>query len=102
MSLPKTFVALEKKFKKIVKKNPREAAEAAYALAVHFFGVGDKIKGQSFADKAVELFKKCGTESYEACAAIHNFICGIAIPEIIHEDVVRFRLHNFWISPKKA
>ena len=102
MKLPKTFGELEKKFGKIAKKSPREAAEAAYALAAHFFSAGNPDKGRTFAQKAIKLFKKCGTETREACVAIHDFICGIAIPDEIHEQLIQYRLDNFWGQKKTA
>lgn len=81
---------LEQAFNEIAIDNPREAAEVAFALAC-FYHEKDDIKAREFAERSIKLFENCKTDTLEQCAAMHTFICGIPIPELIHEGVVRFR-----------
>jgi hypothetical protein len=85
-----TIDELEIELEEIIKKNPREAAEVAFALATHFY---DKnlARARVFAQRSIDLFRQCKTETYEQCLSLHDHICGILIPELVHDGVVRFR-----------
>ena len=96
MSLPETIQELEAQFEEIEKKSPRDAAEVAFALASYYFGHKDPEKGKRFAQRSIELFEQCGTRTTEECAARHEKICGITMPDMIHEGLVKFRLEKFW------
>jgi len=81
--------SVERRFPQIEKENPREAAEVALAIAIHHQKMSNVAKAISFARKSISLFENCGTVTLEQCTAIHSCICGIVIPVIVHEDMVR-------------
>lgn len=94
MELPATIGQLEKRFEDIAAENPREAAEAAFALATYFLDHGDISKAKRFAERSIALFLAVNVQSYDECTTIHNSICGILMPDLIHENVVRHRFAN--------
>jgi len=96
MSLPETIEELENQFDEIVERDIRDAAEVAFALASHYFAHEDPEKGKKFAQKSIELFEQCDTDTPEQCSARHNIIGGIHMPDMIHEGFVKFRLKTFW------
>lgn len=79
---------LEAYFAAIKDKNPRVAAEVAYALAVLHEG---QPKGREFALQSIALFESVGVTTLEDAASRFTTINGILIPELIHEEVVRAR-----------
>ena len=89
---------LEKRFSEIETENPREAAEVAFAIAV-YYRTKDAGKANRFAEKSIELFEQCGTDTMEKCSAMNVSIGGIAIPDLIHDDVVRAHFPEFFPVP---
>ena len=77
---------------KMLEEDPRNAAEHAYALAALYHRDGDKEQALHFGRECILLFGRCEMQTLEDCAARNNVIEGIAIPSIIHEEVVRDRL----------
>jgi len=80
---------VERRFPQIERKDPRGAAEVALALAIYYQAMNRPAKAKSFAEKSIALFEQCETVTLDQCEAIHPCICGIVIPWIVHEDVVR-------------
>ncbi|OGZ65208.1 MAG: hypothetical protein A2998_01135 [Candidatus Staskawiczbacteria bacterium RIFCSPLOWO2_01_FULL_37_25b] len=96
MNLPETIQELEEQFDEIARRNPRDAAEVAFALASHYFSHQNPEKGRAFAQRSIELFDQCGTNTAEECGARHLKIGGICMPDMIHAGLVRFRLEKLW------
>ena len=95
------YVALKKTFKSIKKVDLRNAAEYAYALAMLCHRDGDIEGAIRFGREAITLFDKCQMKTMEDCAARNVIIEGIAIPDLIHQNVVRDRLKPLdlqWIT----
>lgn len=92
-----TIPELEANFSEIEKENPREAAEVAFVIATHYHRKGND-KTKIFAQKSIDLFLQCKVETYEQCCALHSSICGICLPDLIHEGVVRARFADFQLS----
>ena len=74
--------------------DPRKAAEVAYALAHLSIAAGDLQQAEKYGRESIGLFDKCRMDSMSECAAQHTVLGGIAIPSIIHQDVVRDRLRS--------
>lgn len=72
--------------------NPRNAAEYAYVLAMLHKQSGNNEQAIRFGNEAIKLFNKCSMETMEDCAAHNVVIDGVALPDFIHQDVVRDRL----------
>ena len=70
----------------------RNAAEYAYVLAALHHRDGDMEEARHFGREAIALFGRCQMQTMEDCAARNVVIEGIALPSIMHEDVVRNRL----------
>lgn len=85
---------LEQKLAELRGDKPREAAEYAYALAQIARGQGDNESARTFGKDAIALFDANPMDTLEQCAAINVTLGGIAIPSIIHQDVVRDRLQG--------
>jgi hypothetical protein len=86
------YPQLEEKLNVLGKTDPRNAAEHAYALAMLNKRVGDNDKAVKFGREALAHLNKCRLESASDCATINVVIEGIALPEFIHQEVVRDRL----------
>jgi hypothetical protein len=87
---------LQLKYRELKGWNPREAAEYAYACAVLAGREGKKQTAETWAHAALLELKKCSTETLEDCTARNIEIAGIGIPGIFHEDVVKFRMKEFF------
>lgn len=85
-------VQLEQALNSMRDTDPRTAAEYAYALAVGYKQAEDFRRATHFGREAIALFDKCRMETMEECAAHNVTIEGVALPDIIHQDVVRDRL----------
>lgn len=72
--------------------NPRNAAEYAYVLAILHKRAGNNEQAVRFGKEAIALFDKCPMKTMEDCAARNVVVEGIALPDLIHQDVVRDRL----------
>ena len=72
--------------------DPRKAAEVAYVLAKLHLDDGNVEKATHFGQESIRLFDGCEMETLKNCAAHYTVLEGIALPEIIHQDVVRDRL----------
>ena len=72
----------------------RESAEVAFVLAVIARQRGDVAEARRYAEESIQLFEGLSVESLEDCAACYTTIEGIAVPDLIHADVVRDRFKN--------
>ena len=76
----------------------RKKAEILFTLAIlnARHGYGRVAKG--YAEECILLLRRIGTETYEECAT--SVVCcqGVALPEFLHEDVVRARLKPFQVQ----
>lgn len=90
----KTGSEIEARFEAIVGVDPREAAELAYVIATLKRREGDREGAAQYARRAIDLFKSVPTDTLEDCAARNTVIDGIALPDLIHEDVVRERFKD--------
>ena len=86
------YETLEQILKSLHDVDPRNAAEYAYALAMLYKRAGNSEQAVRFGREAIALFNKCHMETMEECAARNVVIESIAIPDLIHQDVVRDRL----------
>ena len=73
-------------------EDPRDAAELAYVIAMTAKNAGDNEKAIQYGKESVELFDRLNVQTLEECAAKYVVVNGIAMPELIHTDVVRDRL----------
>lgn len=83
---------LEENYRSLLTANPREAAEVAYVLAVLLWKRGDTTRARRFAEESIRLFEQLRVETLEEAAARFVTLEGIALPSLIHENVVRERL----------
>lgn len=83
---------LEQTLNSLRDADPRNAAEYAYALAMLHKRDGNGDQAVQFGQEAIALFDKCRMETMEECAARNVVIEGVALPDLIHQDVVRDRL----------
>jgi hypothetical protein len=81
---------LEKYFLSVKDKDPRVAAEIAYALAVLYEG---QAKGRDFALQSIALFESIGVNSLDDASSRYTMINNIPMPDLIHEGVVKARFH---------
>lgn len=72
--------------------DPRDAAELAYIIAMSAKAAGEDEKAVQYGKESVELFDKVNVQTLEECASRYVVVNGIAMPELIHADVVRDRL----------
>ena len=86
------FNAVEERLAALRGSNPREAAEFAYVLAMLHKRAGNDQEAARFGKETISLFDQCEMESMEQCAAINVVVEGIALPSLIHQQVVRNRL----------
>jgi XTP/dITP diphosphohydrolase len=83
---------LESDYQKIKKTNPRKAAEMAYVLARLYLEDKNFGKATEYGKQSISLFDKCKMNTITECSAIHTILCGIVLPDLIHQDIVRNRL----------
>lgn len=86
------YAALEQTLNSLREVDPRNAAEYAYVLAQLHKRAGEDEQAIRFGREAIALFDKFRMESMEECAARNVVIEGVALPDLIHQDVVRDRL----------
>lgn len=86
------MLSLQQKFELLKNTDPRDAAEHAYALAMIHKRNGNTEEAVRFGRETITLFGQFPMETLEQCAARNVTIENIAIPDIIHEEVVRDRL----------
>ncbi|MFH1225840.1 MAG: RdgB/HAM1 family non-canonical purine NTP pyrophosphatase [bacterium] len=79
-------------FNELKDTDKRKAAEVAYVLARIYLGEKDIEKAKIYGKQCIELFDQCSMETMDECAAIFNILGGVALPELIHQGVVRDRL----------
>ncbi|MBI2050550.1 MAG: hypothetical protein HYT31_01975 [Parcubacteria group bacterium] len=84
--------SLEQALNALRATDPRNAAEHAYALAMLHKQAGNSEQAVRFGRDAIALFGACRMETMEDCAARNTVIEGVALPDLIHQDVVRDRL----------
>ena len=83
---------IEQEFGKMKTEDPRKAAELAYVIAKTAKDAGDTEKAAQFGKESVALFDELNVQTQEECAARYVTVNGIALPDLIHSDVVRDRL----------
>lgn len=83
---------LVKEFEKVRESNRRKAAEMAYVLAKLHLDAGELEKAAEYGRESIRLFDQCRMETLEDCAAQLVTLSGVALPSLIHQDVVRDRL----------
>lgn len=83
---------LQQKFEALKTTDPRDAAEYAYVLAMINKRNGSTDEAIRYGREAITLFDQFPMETLEQCAARNVTIENIAIPDIIHQEVVRDRL----------
>src|SRR5262245_15086913 len=90
---PKTPLALlEEKFIELKDTNLRNAAEHAYALAMIYKQKGDSKKAIDYGREAVALFDRSKLRTEWDTTRKFEVIEGIAIPNPIHQAIVREHL----------
>jgi len=83
---------IEQEFSRMKIENPRKAAELAYVIAKTAKNDGDAEKATQFEKESIMLFNELNVQAYEDCVAKYVTVNGIALPDLIHADVVRDRL----------
>jgi hypothetical protein len=86
------YAALEQTLNSLREVDPHNAAEYAYVLAILHKRAGDNEQAIRFGREVITLFDKCRMETMEECAARNVVVEGVALPDLIHQDVVRDRL----------
>lgn len=86
------YTALEQALGSLRGVDPRNAAEYAYVLAQLHKRAGDDEQAIRYGREAIALFDKCRMDTMEECAARNVVLEGVALPDLIHQDVVRDRL----------
>ena len=87
-----TIAALEQTINSLREVDTRNAAEYAYVIAMLHKRAGNNDEAVRYGREAIALFDKCQMETMEECAARNVVIEGVALPDLIHQDVVRDRL----------
>lgn len=87
-----TIAALEQTINSLREVDTRNAAEYAYVIAMLHKRAGNNDEAVRYGREAIALFDKCRMETMEECAARNVVIEGVALPDLIHQDVVRDRL----------
>ena len=86
------YTVLEQTLNSLHEVDPRNAAEYAYVLAMLHKQAGNDEQAIRFGREAIALFDKCRMDTMEECATRNVVIEGVALPDLIHQDVVRDRL----------
>ncbi|WP_148309332.1 hypothetical protein [Kutzneria albida] len=79
--------------------NKRIAAEIAYALALRYRnedvdGVRNFDIAKIWATRAVELLDSLPSETIDQVSSTRASVGGVALPELLHSNVVRLRLND--------
>lgn len=87
MSLPDVTSALKE-----LDTLDRKRAETLYVLSILNARRGYKLVAKGYAEECIRLLRHMGNNTYEECAT--NFTClgGVALPDFLHEEVIRARL----------
>jgi hypothetical protein len=85
---------LEKQLDDLRESNPRKAAEVAYVLARLHLNSGDTERATNYGRESIWLFDQCRMETMEDCASQFVTLAGVALPSLIHQNVVRDRLRS--------
>lgn len=83
---------IEQEFQNFKSTDPRKAAELAYVIAMIAKKDGGNKKAAEYGKESVGILNELNVQSYEDCATQYATVNGIALPELIHADVVRDRL----------
>ncbi|MFJ2604894.1 MULTISPECIES: hypothetical protein [unclassified Streptomyces] len=67
------------------------ATESAYALASRYRGEGDWEKSREWVKQCLQLLEGCPADTMEQVATTRTSIGGVALPNYLHEGVVRER-----------
>ncbi|NTU66984.1 MAG: hypothetical protein HGB08_03610 [Candidatus Moranbacteria bacterium] len=85
---------IESAYENALVTDPRDAAELAYVIAMQSMNSGDTGKAEAYAQKCLELFERLDPQTIEECAARNVVVNGIALPDLIHADLVRERFEK--------
>ena len=83
---------LRRKLSNLRKTDLRRAAEVAYVLAQLLLKSGNQKEAIYFGRECISLFDRCKMETEEDCAARYTVLEGVALPDFIHQEVVKNRL----------
>lgn len=83
---------IEKRFYRMEYKDPKKAAEIAYVIAKNAKNNGNNPKATEFGKECIRLLDIVNPQTMDECAPIFTVVNGIALPEFLHQDVVRDRL----------
>jgi len=83
---------IEKRYNKMKGKNPKKAAELAYVIAMKSKRNGNSIKAVEFGKECLRLLDLTNPQTMDECAPIFTVVNGVALPEFLHQEVVRDRL----------
>lgn len=86
------YAALQQTLSALRDVDFRNAAEHAYVLAVLYKRAGNKKQAILFGREAIALFDKCRMETLDECTTRNQMIGRVALPDLIHQGVVRFHL----------
>jgi hypothetical protein len=83
---------LEETFERLKQVDKRRAAEIAYVLAVLMFEERDVERATNYGRESIKLFEELNIQTLDQAAARYVVLNGVALPDYIHEWVVRDRL----------
>jgi hypothetical protein len=86
------FRQIEKRFHRMKDKNPKKAAELAYVIAMNAKHNKNDSKAIEFGRECLRLLAIINPQTKEECATIFTGMNGVALPEFLHQDVVKDRL----------
>jgi len=70
-------------------------AEMLFALAILNAQHGYRRVAKGYAEECISLLKRIGTNTLEDCVTNLISLEGVAMPEFLHENVVRVRLESY-------
>jgi len=83
---------IEKRFNKIKATDLKRATEIAYVIAMNAKKVKNNSKAIEFGRECIRLLDSVNPQTMDECAPVFTIINGVALPEFLHQDVVRDRL----------
>lgn len=86
------YLHIEQTLNSLRDVDPRNAAEYAYVLAQLYKQAGNNEQAIRFGRESIALLNRCKLDTTIECSTQNVVIEGIALPEFIHQDVVRDRL----------
>lgn len=84
-------------FARAIDSLDRNQAAVLYASAIAHARRGDRHIAKGFAEQCILLLRDIGSHTVEDCATEVSTVGGVAIPDFLHEEVVRQRLGAYQI-----